>query len=173
MKYELFMICPPWRQYRTYKRYQQVLTDSIPARMWRALRAFNFMESCLAELASKEHVIVVWVTDKFTEECREYLAGLGYQYDTFLLWKRAKWKRGDTKAVFEYLMVFQKDGYKVPATDFPAPLKAPFLGKVKFRGQKPDDAYAMIEALYPTRSKVQIFGTCHRPGWDIFQRNDT
>lgn len=173
MKYELYLICPPWKQYRAYKRSNKIMTDSIPPSMWRALRAFNFIETCLAELAFQEHVVMVWVTEKFTEECREYMGRLGYQYDTYLIWKRPKWKRGSTTEVFEYLMMFQKDGYKVPAIDFPDPLESPFSGKVKFKGQKPDDAYVLIEALYPTRAKVQIFGNCQRPGWDVFQRNNT
>jgi N6-adenosine-specific RNA methylase IME4 len=173
MKYELFMICPPWKQFRAYKRSNKILTDSIPPKMWRALRAFNFMECCLAELALQEHVVFVWVTEKFTEECREYMTRLGYQYDTFLLWKRPKWKRGSLSEVFEYLLVFQKDGYKVPVRNFPDPLSSPFTGKVKCRCQKPEDAYAQLEALYPTRAKMQIFGTCSRRGWDVFQRNNT
>jgi len=173
MKYELFLICPPWKQYRAYKRSNKILTDSIPPRMWRAIRAFNFLETCLSDLAFLEHVVLVWVTEKFTEECREYMSRLGYQYDTYLIWKRAKWKRGSTQEVFEYLFVFQKDGYKVPAIDFPDSLKSPFTCKVKFRWQKPEDAYVLIEALYPTRAKVQIFENCLRPGWDVFHRNDT
>lgn len=173
MKYELFMICPPWKQYRVYKRSHKILSDSLPPKMWRAIRAFNFIETCLADLALQEHVIMVWVTGKFTEECDEYMARLGYRYDAYLLWKRPKWKRGSATQVFEYLMVYQKDGYKTPVRNFPDPLEAPFTGKVKFRGQKPEDAYAFVETLYPTRAKVQLFGSCRRPGWDIFSRNDT
>jgi N6-adenosine-specific RNA methylase IME4 len=173
MNYELFMICPPWKQYRMYKRSNKILTDSIPPKMWRAIRAFNFIECCLTDLASKHHIVLVWVTEKFTEDCREYMNRLGYQYDTYLIWKRAKWKRGTTEEAFEYLFVFQKDGYWQPKKNFPEPLASLFTGKVKHRNQKPEDAYAMLEALYATRAKVQIFGNCMRRGWDVFHRNDT
>jgi N6-adenosine-specific RNA methylase IME4 len=173
MKYELFMICPPWKQYRAYKKSNKILTDSIPPKIWRAIRAFNFIECCLTDVASKHHIVLVWVTEKFTEDCCEYMNRLDYQYDTYLIWKRAKWKRSNTGEVFEYLFVFQKDGYWPPKSAFPEPLASPFTGKVKHRNQKPEDAYAMIEELYPTRAKVQIFGNCMRRGWDVFHRNDT
>lgn len=173
MQYELFLICPPWKQYRAYRKSHKILTESIPPKMWRALRAFNFMETCLSELASKHHVVLVWVTEKFTEECREYMSRLGYRYDTYLIWKRAKWRRGSAGEVFEYLFVFQKDGYWPPQKDFPDALQSPFIGKVKSRQQKPEDAYRLIEELYPTRARVQLFGTCRRRGWDLFHRNNT
>lgn len=131
MKYELFMICPPWKQYRDYKRSNKILTDSIPPKMWRALRAFNFIETCLAELAFQEHVIMVWVTDKFTEECREYMGRLGYQYDTCLIWKRAKWKRGSTNEVFEYLMVFSKGRLQGARNCFSRPITITVYGQSK------------------------------------------
>ena len=173
MKYELIMVCPPWKQYRAYKRSNKIMIDSIPSTMWRAIRAFDFIESCLANLASQEHIVFVWVTEKFTEDCREYMGRLGYKYDRYLVWKRPKWKRGSNQEVFEYLFLFQKDGYWPPQGDFPEALASPFTGKVKHRSQKPDDAYALIEALFPTRAKVQVFGTCRRRGWDLFHRNDT
>ncbi|MFD2146290.1 hypothetical protein [Mucilaginibacter antarcticus] len=173
MRYELFMICPPWKQFRAYKRSNKILTDSIPPKMWRALRAFNFMECCLSELASNELVVFVWVTEKFTEDCREYMSHLGYKYDTYLMWKRPKWKRCTAVEVFEYLFVFHKDGYWPPKGDFPDPLASPFTGKVKHRGEKPEDAYALLEKLYPTRVRIQLFGSCSRRGWDVFHRNKT
>jgi N6-adenosine-specific RNA methylase IME4 len=173
MNYELFVLCPPWKQYRTYKRSKKILTDSIPPTMWRSIRTFNFIERCLADLSLQQHVVFVWVTEKFTEDCREYMSSLGYKYDRYLVWKRPKWKRGTNREVFEYLFVFQKNGYWPPQKDFPDPLASPFTGKVKHRSFKPDDAYAMIEALYPTRSRVQVFGICLRRGWDFFHRNNS
>jgi N6-adenosine-specific RNA methylase IME4 len=173
MKYELFMLCPPWKKYRLYKRSKLILTDSISSEMWRAIRAFDFLKSCLAELACNEHIVFVWVTDKFTEDCREYMGSLGYTFDRCLFWKRPKWKRGSMSEVFEYLMVFQKDGYKAPLRKYPDTLESPFSGKVRTRTEKPDDAYSLIEELYHARAKVQLFGSCRRPGWDLFHRNDT
>ena len=173
MKYNVFMLCPPWKKYRLNKKFKVILMDNVPPKIWRARRAFDFLKNCLTELSDNEHAVYAWVTAKFTDDCREYIEGLGYNYVTTLFWKRPKWKPGSFCEVFEYLMVFEKKGYKPSVKNYPDPLEAPFNGNVKTRGEKPDDAYALIEQLHPTGAKIQLYGSCRRPGWDVFHRNYT
>ncbi len=172
MKHEVFMICPPWKQYRIYKRSPMFLIDNIPPKLLKALVAFRFMENCLNQLSSPDHVVFIWVTEKYTEECKDYMKHLGYEYHKYLIWHRPKWKRGSSKKVLEYLMVYYKGKMHAPVLPFPDSLETPFTGRVKDRERKPADAYAMIEAMFPIRPKLQIYGFTHRTGWNVFHHNN-
>jgi N6-adenosine-specific RNA methylase IME4 len=172
MKFKVFMIDPPWRQFHIYERSQLHLGDNIPPKMINAMRSFGFLEDCLKQLSSSDHIVFIWVTEKYTQRCREYIKHLGYQYHKYLIWVRPKWKRGTTKEVFEYLMIYYKGALLPQAGAFPDPLKSAFTGRVKNRQTKPPDAYAMIEGLYPNSSKIQIFGKAQRPGWHSFHYNN-
>jgi N6-adenosine-specific RNA methylase IME4 len=172
MKCEVIMICPPWKQYRIYRRSHRILTDNIFPKMLKAMLAFQFLGECLEYLVSPDHVVFIWVTEKFTEECKDYMKRLGYQYHQYLIWHRPKWKRGASKEVFEYLMVYYKGTLPLRQITFPDPLKSPFTARVKNRKRKPADAYNLIESLFPNRSKLQIFGYTRRPGWNVIHHNN-
>jgi hypothetical protein len=83
---------------------------------------------------------------------------LDYQYHQYYVWIRPKWELGTTKQVAEYLMVYYK-GKQPPKIEFADAFAQPFTGKVKSRDQKPDDAYAMIEARFPYGDKLQVYGS--------------
>jgi len=170
MRTEVFMVCPPWDHYRAYKRSAIWLMDNIPRKMMNAKEAFAFIADCLFKMSAPEHVVFIWVPNKFTEECRDYMKRLDYQYHQYYVWIRPKWKLGTTKQVAEYLMVFYK-GKQPPKIEFAETFAQPFTGKVKSRDQKPDDAYAMIEARFPYGDKLQVYGFTRRPGWDVCHRN--
>ncbi|WP_158642797.1 MT-A70 family methyltransferase [Mucilaginibacter ginsenosidivorax] len=168
MKHEVIMICPPWKQYRIYRRSHKILTGTISPKMVKAMVAFQFLGDCLEYLTSPDHIVFIWVTEKFADDCRDYMKHLGYQYHQYLAWQRPKWKRGTSKEVLEYLMVYYKGALFSSAMTFPDPLKSPFTGRVKNRKYKPADAYALIESIFPNRSKLQVFGSTRRPGWNVF-----
>jgi len=171
MKHEVYMICPPWRQYRAYKQSQHWMMDNLPPKTLEAMKAFNFIRDCLNLSSSPDQMVFVWVTNKFTNDCRVFMKRLGYTYCNYLVWYRPKWKRGTAKMVLEYLMVFYKGRSLSPAVPFPEPLTHAFKEKVKYKGEKPTGAYALIESMFPLRYKLQVFGLTTRPGWDLFSHN--
>jgi N6-adenosine-specific RNA methylase IME4 len=149
-----------------------LMVDNIPPRMRKAMLVFGFLEDCLNQLISSDHIVFIWVTEKFTEECKDYMKRLGYEYHQYLIWYRPKWNRGSSKKVFEYLMIYYKGKLPLRQITFPDPLKSPFTAGVKNRKRKPADAYALIESLFPNRSKLQIWGYTRRPSWNVIHHNN-
>jgi N6-adenosine-specific RNA methylase IME4 len=170
MTYEIYMICPPWRRYANFKQSQRWMMDNLPAKTLKAMKEFYFIRDCLEIGSSHNQMVFIWVTHKFTEDCREYMKALGYTYCNYLVWQRPKWKKGTAQTVFEYLLVFYK-GRLLSPVPFPEALASPFTAKVKNKDEKPADAYALIESMFPMRSKLQIFGLTTRPGWDLFRHS--
>lgn len=171
MKYPIIMLDIPWKDYNNYKRGRQFLTDNIPPGLLIASAPFNFLQSCLSTLSSPDHLLFVWVTEKHTQNCREYMERLGYNYDHFFVWQRPKWKGHNHSEIFEYLMVYHKGQLLQPAYPLPDSLAESLKGKVYNRKYKPEGAYQLIENLYPNQAKLQLFGRLQRPFWHIFYDN--
>lgn len=77
MNYEVYMICPPWRQYRNYQRSQRWMMDNLPPKTLKAMKAFYFIRDCLEIGSSPNQMLFVWVTSKFTEDCQGIYEAVG------------------------------------------------------------------------------------------------
>jgi hypothetical protein len=51
-----------------------------------------------------------------------------------------------------------------PANRPPSVISAPR----REHSRKPDEAYALIEAMYPALPRLELFGRQRRPGWDVW-----
>ncbi|WP_374949812.1 MT-A70 family methyltransferase [Mucilaginibacter sp.] len=171
MKHKVIMACPPWKQYRKYRRSHLSLTDNIPFNTFKAARIFDFLAECLRDLTTEDHCLFLWTKGKYTEECRSYMKSLGYHYSGYLLWYRPRWKRGVSGKTLEYLMLYVKDAQESNDIKFPDAITSPFTGQVSRKGQKPTDAYELIENLFPFSSKLQIFGFVDRSSWTAIHYN--
>ena len=68
-------------------------------------------------------------------------------------------------------MLFEKGARQSPTMALPDAVASPFTKLVTRKGQKPDDAYDLVENLFPFSSKLQIFGFVNRPGWTSVHYN--
>jgi N6-adenosine-specific RNA methylase IME4 len=55
----------------------------------------------------------------------------------------------------------------------PTPLRANrppsvIQGPRREHSRKPDEAYALIERMYPDLPKIELFARARRPGWDVW-----
>jgi N6-adenosine-specific RNA methylase IME4 len=51
-----------------------------------------------------------------------------------------------------------------PANRPPSVISAPR----REHSRKPDEAYALIDAMYPALPKLELFARQRRPGWDVW-----
>jgi N6-adenosine-specific RNA methylase IME4 len=163
MKFEVLMIVPPWNLFRTYSRSYFHLTDRIPGKMFRATAAFGFLEECLRTMSKPDHVVLVWVRDRYLEDCKYYFNSLGYRYDRLFIWTGPRKSKGSKRSC-EYLLQFQKGAGIIARMPAPEPSSIVFSGSAGKRKGKPDQAYAIVETRYPACAKIQLFGNLRRPG---------
>jgi N6-adenosine-specific RNA methylase IME4 len=172
MKFDIVMICPPWKRWNTYRRRPIVLGDQIPPKIGRALEAFEFLEHSLGEFTSPDHMIFVWVTKKHSMDFREYLTRLGYQIRGSIMWVRPKWKSGGAQKTTEFLLIGSKGRIPVLSDEYMNIAESAFAGTVTNKLQKPKDAYELLENEFPRQRKLQLYGWTCRPGWTVFHKND-
>ncbi len=172
MKFDMVMVCPPWKRFGAYRRRPIILGDEIPPKTQRALEAFEFIEHTLRDFTSSDHMVYMWVNQKNVIDCRAYMSRLGYEMRGSIMWVRPKWKPGSYEKTVEFLLVGSKG--KIPAfsNEYMNMIESAFTGMVTNRLAKPKDAYELLEMEFPGSRRLQLYGWTRRPGWTVFHRND-
>ncbi|MES2060432.1 MAG: MT-A70 family methyltransferase [Bacteroidota bacterium] len=172
MKFDLIMICPPWKLYNRYRTRGPCLPDNLPPQLQRSINAFEFIRQALWNFTADRHTVVVWVPSKQAVDCRKYMARLGYTVGGTFTWLRPRWQRGSDKKTMEYLMVCHKGDVCQVSLHFLNMEIPNFPGTVKKRSAKPASVYEFLEKEFPLASKLQVYGWTKRPGWTVLHRND-
>ena len=172
MKFNLIMICPPWKRFNRFRTRGACLPDNLPPKLQRSIEAFEFIQQILSDFTTDNHMVFIWVPGKYAMDCRKYMARLGYTTRGSFLWVRPKWKRGSDKKTMEFLMVCHKGEMFHVSDHYLKMTDSHFPGTVKTRLEKPESAYEFLEEEFPRASKLQVYGHTNRSGWTVFHRND-
>ena len=90
---------------------------------------------------------------------------MGFEYATGVVWTKDVVGLGHfIRGQHEHLLIATRG-------DFPRPLPANRPPSVicaprREHSRKPDEAYELIERMYPDLPKIELFARAARPGWD-------
>jgi len=169
MPYAVFVIDPPWPQRKGGLR-------SVRPRQGRALcyatlsvaEVFGLLDAEVLSQAEPQHTVFIWTIDKFLRECEEQMSARGYRLHARLIWDKGNGiaPAFTVRFAHEYLLWY----YKPHLT--PVASKGRFLTVIRApareHSRKPDEAYALVAALYPDQEKIDVFSRERREGWDQF-----
>lgn len=122
----------------------------------------------VGSLAADDAILFIWTTVPHLDQAFEVVAAWGFGYVSSAVWVKqypgnqhgmGYWFRID----HEILIVATRGRVPAPApgTQFPSVIYAP----VREHSRKPDEAYEIIEAYYPTLPKIELNARSARPGW--------
>jgi N6-adenosine-specific RNA methylase IME4 len=118
-------------------------------------------------LAAPDAVLFMWTTAPHLRESFDVLAAWGFEYKTNIVWVKDKIGLGYfIRNQHELLLVATRG-------DMPSPSPANRPSSVidaprREHSRKPDEAYALIERMYPELPKIELFARNTRPGWDAW-----
>jgi N6-adenosine-specific RNA methylase IME4/ParB-like chromosome segregation protein Spo0J len=118
-------------------------------------------------LASPDAVLFMWTTVPHLRESFDVLVAWGFEYKTNIVWVKDKIGLGYfVRNQHELLLVATRGDMPSPspANRPPSVISAPR----REHSRKPDEAYALIEAMYPALPKLELFARQRRPGWDVW-----
>lgn len=118
----------------------------------------------VCDIAAEDSVLWLWTTNAHLREAFEVVDAWGFSYKTTLTWVKSRmglgsWLRGQT----EHCLFAVRGNPTVNLTNQTTVLHGP----VRAHSQKPDEFYAMVEALCPG-NRVDVFARTRRPGWATF-----
>ena len=160
-RYPVIYADPPW-DYRLYSETtgsQRAAAEHYPT--------MTLDEICglpVADVTTDDAVLFLWTTAPHLQESFDVLAAWGFEYRTNAVWvKHAQGLGFFVRGRHELLLIATKG-------DIPAPEPANRPNSVigaprREHSRKPDEAYELIERMYPELPKIELFARQTRPGW--------
>lgn len=167
--YDLFYIDPPWRQGKGGKK--SVRKNSSGCQLDYPTCSLEEIRRHIEDAtqhAGENSIMFIWTIDKYLFEAQEIAEQLGYKLHARMIWNKVTGIPAAFTVRFghEYLLYMYK-GKLTPVN--PAErgkIHTVFTEKVKRHSQKPEVAYQIIERLYPSQKKLEMYARNTRQGWD-------
>ena len=118
----------------------------------------------ILSLASPDAALFMWTTVPHLRESFDVLVAWGFEYKTNIVWVKNKIGLGYfVRNQHELLLVATRGDMPSPspANRPPSVISAPR----REHSRKPDEAYELIERMYPELPKIELFARHARPGW--------
>ncbi len=159
--YGVILADPPWR-FQPYSR-----TTGMDRAADNHYPTLTVPEIRNLPIPAADHaVLFLWRTAPMLLHALSVAAAWGFTFKSELIWVKDRAGTGYwTRNMHEGLLIATRGQPPAPApgTQSPSVLHAP----ATTHSTKPPAIYEMIERLYPTMPKVELFARIRRPGWDI------
>lgn len=156
-KFSVVLADPPWKYGAS--TVTGAAADHYPTMDTDAISAMP-----IAEHATKNAVLFLWCTNPLLPDGLRVLEAWGFKYKTNLVWVKDKATSGlgfYVRGQHELLLIGVRGAFepKIRPTSI---IRAP-RGK---HSQKPEEAYRVIEAMYPDQKSLELFAREKRKGWE-------
>jgi N6-adenosine-specific RNA methylase IME4 len=128
---------------------------------------FTLLDREIFQLAALPHCIWLWTVDRFLLEAESAMAGRGYRLHARIVWDKGNGVAPafTVRYAHEYLLWFYKPRLLSVAREMRGKLTTVLRAAAREHSRKPDEAYAMIESLYPSADRLDVFSRERRRGW--------
>jgi len=160
--YRVIVIDPPWPY---EKRDEDPSHEGV-----RPYHSMSVEEICAVKVASIAHedcILWMWVTNHHMREALELLDAWGFEYKTNVVWVKDKFGLGSfIRGQHEHLLIAIKGDIPCPLPENRPP--SVITARRREHSRKPDEAYEIIERMYPELPKIELFARQTRPGWEAW-----
>lgn len=154
--YRVLYVDPPWRY--EHAEPSRAIENQYPTMELDEIKQ-------LKPPAAPDSVLFMWATSPKLTEALEVVEAWGFNYRTCMVWVKDKIGMGYyARQRHELLLVAKKGDGPVPAeSDRPdSVVEAPRLE----HSAKPPVVYDLLETMYPTETKIELFARNTRDGWE-------
>jgi N6-adenosine-specific RNA methylase IME4 len=155
---------PPWR-FETWS--ETGFTSAAAANHYPTSALETIKALDVASIAADDCVLFLWGTVPMTPHALEVMAAWGLTYKSHFAWVKDRsgtgyWLRNR----HELLLIGTRGDVPAPApgTQFDSAFEAP----AREHTRKLDIVYSMIEGMFPTLPKIELFARAARDGWDCW-----
>ena len=167
-KYRIIYADPPWKY--SDERNLDGYDSNAASNSYPTMSLDEICDLLVKDLAAKDSVLFLWVTAPMLEDAFYVIDAWGYQYKTNFVWDKVKPGMGglghyhDTN--HEHLLLATRGEYLKVHQKFDSVQE---FEKTKTHSKKPDEFRAMIDAMYPEGSRIELFRRGDSPnGWAIW-----
>lgn len=163
-KYRIFYADPPWAygDTRTGLEGYSAAVDHYPAMSIEELCALPVKEA-----AEDNAVLFLWVTSPLLEECFAVVKAWGFQYKTSFIWDKVRHNVGHYNSVRHELLLICTRGSCTP-DNVKLFDSVQTIERTDKHSQKPAEFRDIIETLYTSGNKIELFCREPAPGWAVW-----
>lgn len=152
--YDVVYADPPWDYYLPLRGDPEFHYPTMPT-----------SEICDLEVpASENAVLFLWTTNPKLEDALSVIKAWGFTYKTNLAWVKDKIGTGYYFRARHELLLLATKGNIPPPVETSRPHSVLFSPR-EGHSEKPDEAYELIEVMYPNRQCLELFARRNREGW--------
>jgi len=161
-KYNVIYADPPWNYNDTCEdgAIQSKGADKhYPTMTIQQLCKLNVQSLCVDDC-----ILFLWVTSPLLEESFEIINSWGFNYKASFVWDKIKHNMGHYNSVrHEFLLMCTRGSFTPENLVLFDSVVS--VEKSKKHSEKPEIFYEMIEQLYPSGKKIELFARKTRKGW--------
>lgn len=170
-KYDIIYSDPPWQQKKGGRKsvrpnssgkkldYNTMPMDDI----------VNLHKQVLTNNTSEKHNVFIWTIDKYLRDTEVFMEDLGYTRHARIIWDKVTGipSAFTIRYAHEYLLWFYKKGnILMPRDEVRGVYSDVMREQVTKHSKKPQCAYTMLEDMFPTANKLEMFARNTRSTWD-------
>jgi N6-adenosine-specific RNA methylase IME4 len=160
-RYPIILADPPW-DYRLYNK--ESGSSRAAAEHYPTMSLDEICAVPVPDLATDAAALFLWATAPQLQESFEVLAAWGFEYKNNAVWVKDKIGLGHfIRGQHEILLIATRGDMPcpLPANRPPSVIAAPR----REHSRKPEEAYTLIETMYPALPRIELFARSGRLGW--------
>ena len=162
-KYNVILADPPWEYSDTCE--EGAIQSKGVDKHYTPLTVQQLCGMDVPYISSKDSILFLWTTSPMLEDSFKIINAWGFKYKASFIWDKIKHNMGHYNSVrHEFLLLCIKGSFQ------PEEMKlfdsVVSIEKTKKHSEKPEIFYEIIETLYPTSKKIELFQRKPRDGWD-------
>jgi N6-adenosine-specific RNA methylase IME4 len=159
-QYPILLVDPPWN----FTAWDPATALRTAANHYPCMQTAEICALPVANLATDSAALFLWTTAPHLQEAFQVLEAWRFEYVTNIAWVKDKIGLGYwTRNQHEHLLIGKRGDMPAPSPALRPPSVITALRREHSR--KPDEAYALIERMYPELPKIELFARGQRPGW--------
>lgn len=109
-------------------------------------------------------VLFLWVTSPLLDECWPIIEAWGFEYKTSFVWDKVRHNHGHYNSVRHEFLLICTRGSCTPEVSklFDSVVS---VERSSEHSEKPQEFYDIIETLYPSGNRIELFARKRRQGW--------
>jgi N6-adenosine-specific RNA methylase IME4 len=163
-KYPVILADPPWK-FEVYDAESGL--DSAAEAHYPCMATEEIAALPVGDLATRPAVLFLWSTVPHLPEVLGVIEAWDFQYVTNAVWVKDRaglgfWVRNQ----HELLIIARRGDMPTPAFENRPP--SVIQAARREHSRKPDEAYELIERMYPDLPRIELFARSRRTGWNVW-----
>ena len=170
-RYDLIVADPPWKQSKGGKK--SVRENSSGKPLDYPVCSLSEIKAHLAQaskLTADNSVLFLWTIEKYLFDAEEIATSLGYKLHARLIWNKVTGIPAAFTVRFghEYLLYMYKGKLLPVAKEERGKIHTVFTEQVTRHSKKPEISFEIIDRLYPSARKLEMYARQEREGYDCW-----